>query len=89
LRFGLEVFYQFEARVAEFDATFSVHSTLSQPSGGWVACQILGLSGLASLHRGGEGPTLLEKANVKLNQKITPIVSNSNLNCILLKNVDN
>jgi hypothetical protein len=33
--------------------------------------------------------TLLEKANVKLNQKITPIVSSYNLHCILLKNVEN
>jgi hypothetical protein len=32
---------------------------------------------------------LLEKVNVKLNQKITPIVSSSNLHCIQLKNVEN
>jgi hypothetical protein len=40
LYFGLDVFYQFEARVPEFDycSVFSVHCT-----GGGVACQILGL----------------------------------------------
>ncbi len=42
----------------------------------------IGASGLPVQH------TTLE-ANVKLNQKITSIVSSSNLNCILLKNVDN
>ncbi len=41
------------------------------------------------LAQGDDSGCTVRKANVKLNQKITPIVSGSNLNCILLKNVEN
>ncbi len=34
LYFRLDVFYQFEARVPEFDAVFSVHCTLYGGGGG-------------------------------------------------------
>jgi hypothetical protein len=42
-RRGLDVFCQFEARVLEFDAVFSVQCTLYGGGEGGVVCQILGL----------------------------------------------
>jgi hypothetical protein len=38
LYFGLDVFYQFEARISKFDAVFIVH--VCTLYGGGVACQI-------------------------------------------------